>query len=209
MSNLTGKYFVKNTSGDSWQDITTKFQGVRILSITGMNAKGEPKNVYTEDWMYNDAEDFEIVMPDSSDAKQIIRKNVDINVTFAVRQKYVTNGSTIDVRNVHDTFTAYMTDTDVYLKSGYEDGMYAHCVCLKGYEPTLIKLQRGSNSFALGTITLHCLNKMVEGGNGTYTLVHSPTGNPNSLGYYERDGENYRKTWDTTVLTGKSYYTKS
>lgn len=159
MSNLVGKYYVKNTSSGSWEDVATKFQGVRILSIEGMNAKGSPKNVYTEDWMYNDEEDFEIVMQDSSDTKRIIRDNVDLKITFAVKQKYVTNGTTINVRNVHDTFVAYMTNTDVYVKSVYEDGMHVHCVCMKDYSPTMMKIQRGQNSFALGTLTLHCIDK--------------------------------------------------
>ena len=45
----------------------------------------------------------------------------------------------------------------------------------------------------------------------TYTLVSEPTGNPKSLGYYEKDGSNdvYRPTWDTAVVADKNYYTKS
>lgn len=159
MSNLVGKYYVKKALSGSWEDVATKFQGVRILSVDGMNSIGKAKNVYTESWEYNQDEDFDIVMQDSSDTKNIIRENVDVKVTFAVRQKYVTNSSTINVRNVHDAFVAYMTGSDVYIRSKYEDNMYVHCVCTGDYSPTMMKLQRGNNSFALGTITMHCLDK--------------------------------------------------
>ena len=45
----------------------------------------------------------------------------------------------------------------------------------------------------------------------TYTAVGEPAENPKSAGYYEKDGaaSNYRLTWDTTVVDGKTYYTKS
>jgi hypothetical protein len=45
----------------------------------------------------------------------------------------------------------------------------------------------------------------------TYTAVSEPTGNPKALGYYEKNGTNseYRLTWDTEVVTGKTYYTKA
>lgn len=48
-------------------------------------------------------------------------------------------------------------------------------------------------------------------GTATYSAVDNPTGNPKSKGYYEKDGSNnvYRLTWDTTVVTGKTYYTKT
>ena len=53
--------------------------------------------------------------------------------------------------------------------------------------------------------------KIVSGGNLTFTEVTTPDGNPKTKGYYEKDGtnDNYRLTWDTTVVTGKTYYTKS
>lgn len=44
----------------------------------------------------------------------------------------------------------------------------------------------------------------------TYTEVSSPAAdaNPKELGYYEKDGSTdaYRLTWDTEVVTGKTYY---
>lgn len=45
----------------------------------------------------------------------------------------------------------------------------------------------------------------------TYTAVTNPNGNPKTKGYYEKEGasDNYRLTWDTTVVDGKTYYTAS
>lgn len=43
----------------------------------------------------------------------------------------------------------------------------------------------------------------------TYTPVASPTGNPSEHGYYEKVGDSYVLTTDTTVQSGKTYYTKS
>lgn len=44
----------------------------------------------------------------------------------------------------------------------------------------------------------------------TYTAVENPSGNPKSLGYYEKSGDGYDAyslTADTTVTEGKTYYT--
>lgn len=43
----------------------------------------------------------------------------------------------------------------------------------------------------------------------TYTEVTNPTGNPKTQGYYEKVGDSYVLTEDTTVQSGKTYYTKS
>lgn len=43
----------------------------------------------------------------------------------------------------------------------------------------------------------------------TYTPVQSPTGNPRNKGYYEYSGGAYRPTWDTSVVSGKTYYTRT
>lgn len=44
----------------------------------------------------------------------------------------------------------------------------------------------------------------------TYTAVSSPTGNPKTKGYYEKTADDkYVLTTDTTVVEGKTYYTKS
>lgn len=42
-----------------------------------------------------------------------------------------------------------------------------------------------------------------------YTAVSNPSGNPKTKGYYEKVGDSYVLTSDTTVTEGKTYYTKS
>lgn len=155
MDGLKNKYFVKNTANGTFTDVTTLVDGVRILQIEGMAAKGKAINVYNQQWM-DGSEDFLITMMDDSETPVIIRENMDIKVTFLVKQKYATN--TIDVLTQHNTFVNYMTNTDVWLKSAYMNNMVTHCVCLDNYEPTLLKLNRGDESFAMGTITFHCLD---------------------------------------------------
>ena len=155
MDGLKNKYFVKNIANGTFTDVTTLVDGVRILQIEGMAAKGKAINVYNQQWM-DGSEDFLITMMDNSETPVIIRENMDIKVTFLVKQKYATN--TIDVLTQHNTFVNYMTNTDVWLKSAYMNNMVAHCVCLDNYEPTLLKLNRGDESFAMGTITFHCLD---------------------------------------------------
>ena len=50
--------------------------------------------------------------------------------------------------------------------------------------------------------------KIVGGETVEFAEVEEPTGNPKTKGYYESDGTNYRLTWDTEVVTGKTYYEK-
>ena len=50
----------------------------------------------------------------------------------------------------------------------------------------------------------------VDIGTATFTAVSNPSGNPAALGYFEKDSnDNYFKTADTTVQSGKTYYTRS
>ena len=156
MDGLVNKYLIKNTENGTFADVATLVDGVRILQIEGMAAKGKAINVYNEQWM-DGGEDFLITMMDDI-TPVIIREHMDIKVTFIVKQKYAT--STIDVLTQHNAFVNYMTNTDVWLKSVYMNNMVAHCVCLENYEPTLLKLQRGEESFAMGTITLHCIENI-------------------------------------------------
>ncbi len=154
---LRNVYFVKKSSDDVFYDVTSLFDGVRILKMEGFLAKGKPVNIYTAQWVNQQEEDFLITTIDEKTQKpMVIRENVDIDITFIVRQKYANKG--IDVQQVHDAFVAYMTNSDVWIKTAYVNGATAHCVCLKDYKPTTIKLQRGDNSWAMGTITLHALD---------------------------------------------------
>lgn len=157
MNNSRNTYFVKNTVNGTFQDITTLFDGVAILKVDGMLAKGKPVNIYTAQWVNSQKEDFMITTLDANNNHVVIRENVDIDITFIVREKYAV--STIDVQTVHDNFVNYMTNSDIWLKSSYVGNKYVHCVCLKEYKPTTMKLHRNNgNSYAMGTITLHTLN---------------------------------------------------
>ena len=156
MNHSSNRFFAKNTESGTFQDITTMFDGVAVLKLDGMLAKGEPVNVYTAQWIDSQQEDFMITTLDDNDNPVVIRKNVDLELTFIVRQKYATG--TIDVQTVHDNFVDYITGSDVWLKSSYVGNKYVHCVCLKEYNPTTVKLGRGDNSYIMGTITLHCLD---------------------------------------------------
>lgn len=50
----------------------------------------------------------------------------------------------------------------------------------------------------------------VDIGTATFTAVSNPSGNPSALGYFEKDSDdNYFKTADTTVQSGKTYYTRT
>lgn len=49
----------------------------------------------------------------------------------------------------------------------------------------------------------------ITAASGTYTAVVSPTGNPSTSGYYEKSGDYYFASLDTTVDSNKTYYTKS
>lgn len=153
-------YQIKNREGNAFQNIETLFDGVRILKVDNMLAKGKAVNIYTEQWVNSQEEDFLITTLDGNDNPVVIRENVDIEVTFAVRRKYA--NSAIDVMSVHNAFVSYMTGSDVWIKSSYVGNKYVHCVCLNDYKPTIIKLNRGDSSFAMGTIVLHCLDAPSE-----------------------------------------------
>jgi len=156
MNDSRGRYFVKNTESGTFQDITTLFDGVAVLKVDGMLAKGKPVNIYTAQWLSNQKEDFLITTLDKNNKPVVVRENVNIDVTFIIRQKYA--ASTIDVMSVHDAFVGYMTGSDVWIKSAYLGNKYVHCVCLKDYKPTTVKLQRGINSYIIGTISFHTID---------------------------------------------------
>lgn len=158
MNDSNNKYFVKNTENGSFTDITTLFDGVAVLKVTGLLAKGKPVNIYTAKWINEQGEDFLITTLDGNNNPVVIRENVDIELTFIVRKKYATTQTGFDVQTVHDNFVAYMTNSDVWVKSAYLGNKYVHCVCLKEYKPTTVSLMRGDNSYIIGTITLHALD---------------------------------------------------
>jgi len=157
-NNSKNRYYVKNTASAAFEDITTKFDGVAILKVTGFASKGKPINIYTAQWNDSQAEDFLITTLGRNNNPVVIRANVDIDITFIVRKKYATVQTGFNVLSTHDSFVNFMTNTDVWLKSAYLGNKYAHCVCLKEYKPTTVNLERGDNSYVMGTITLHTLD---------------------------------------------------
>jgi len=160
---LTGVYYVKNTENGTFQDITTLFDGVRVLEIKGINEQGKAINIYNEQWVNvpSGKEDFMITTLDENEQPVIVRENVDVEITFLVHQKYANN--TIDVKTQHDLFINYMTQQDVWIRTAYQNNAIAHCVALDAYQPTTMKLKRDNNAnYALGTIKMHCLEKITQ-----------------------------------------------
>ena len=157
MNDLTGQYFVKNSTSGNYTDFATLFDGLRILKIDGMTGKGQAKNVYTASWEYDEEEDFAIVMQDDEDPVKIIRECTDLDITFIIKSSYATNP--IDVHVQHAKFIRYMTNSDVWVKSMYQNKLEVHCVCLKEYKPTTEKYQRGTDSWVMGTLSLHMLEQ--------------------------------------------------
>lgn len=145
----TNKYFIKNSESGSFVDVTTLFDGVNVLAVEGLDARGKALNVYIEQWL-DGGTDFMV----TSNNGQIVRENVDIKVVFIVGQRYA--NETIDTQEVYDSFVDYMTNTDVWIKSSYV-GKQVHCACIDKVEPKTIKLHRGGNSYILGEIQLNTL----------------------------------------------------
>ena len=146
---IKNKYFVKNTINGNFTDVTNLFQGVNILAVEGLDAKGKALNVYCEQWQSGGV-DFMI----TADNGQIVREMVDIKVVFIVGEKYA--NAAIDTQAVYDNFVNYMTNTDVWVQSAYVNKQ-VHCVALEKVEPKTIKLHRNGNSYILGEISLHTL----------------------------------------------------
>lgn len=145
-----GKYFVKNVATDTYEDVSVKFDGVSILSLEGMDALGKALNVYLEQWI-DGTVDFEI----AGDTGKIVREKTDIKVTYICGNRY-TDTVGFDAEVANNAFRAFMTETDIWIRSLYYDKQ-VHCVCIDKSEPKTVKLKRGANSFIIGEITLKCL----------------------------------------------------
>ena len=154
MSNeLTGKYFVRKSTSAAWEDVTTKWAGMKILSIDGLNEQGEAINVFKQQWM-DGTEDIVVTEQDGSGNDIIRRANVDLKLTFIVSRRYTS--TVINEKVVYDSIINYMCKTGAfYIKSVYT-GTQANVISLKAVKPTAQKLNRGNNSFILTTIELHC-----------------------------------------------------
>lgn len=150
---LTGKYFVRKSTSAAWEDVTTKWAGVKILSIEGFNEQGEAINVFKQQWI-DGTEDITVTEQDGQGNDVIRRANVDLKLTFIVSRRYAP--TEINEKTVYDNIINYMCKTGAfYIKSVYT-GMQANVISLKSVKPTVQKLNRGNNSFILTTIELHC-----------------------------------------------------
>ena len=160
MNDLSNKYFVRKDSNSEWEDVTTKFLGVRILSITGFNSLGEAINVYSEQWVNSPKTDFLVTSQDERGNDVIIRKNGEVSLTFICGERYGAE----DTQEANDAFVDYITKHgDLYIKSAYTNKV-AHVICLQSYEPTTEKLHRGNRSYIMGTIKLDLLEPVgIEG----------------------------------------------
>lgn len=155
-TSLNNKYFIKKKATDTWQDIATTFDGVKILSITGFNEVGEAVNVYTQQWITSQEEDFMVT------SSNVIRKNVDLEMTFIVGSRYASNASPYDdeTQTIYNTFVDYITKNgDFYLRSTYTNKI-AHVVCLQGVKITTERLHRNAQSYIMATATLHVLGAL-------------------------------------------------
>lgn len=152
MNDLSNKYFVR-AGTSAWEDVTTKFVGLRILSITGFNSIGEAVNVYNAQWVDSDVIDFLVTTKDSHGNDVIIRKNGEIAVTFICGERYGAS----DTQAVHDAFIDYMTKHGaVDIRSAYVNKT-ARVICLQSYEPTTERLNRGERSYIMGTLKLNLI----------------------------------------------------
>lgn len=154
---LSGKYFVRRSTSEAWKDVTS-FDGVRVLAIDGFNEQGDALNVYNEQWVNSQVEDV-MVTTQVNGADVIIRKNVDLTLTFVAGERYAANPLTASTRDIYDNFVDYMTKHGaIYIQSRYT-GKVAHVICLKGFKPTSQRLQRGQRSYILASIPFHCLEE--------------------------------------------------
>ena len=94
----SGRYYAKNTENGTFADITTLYDGVAVLKVDGFNAKGKPVNIYSEQWINNQTEDFMITTLDGSSNPVVIRENTDIEITFIVMQKYASSVGAVPVK---------------------------------------------------------------------------------------------------------------
>ena len=188
IGNLTGKYHYREGENGSWVDFTT-IAGVRVLAIDGFDERGEAVNVYTAQWIDSDVEDYMCAKQETTTTGSgqdavtttrdvIVRKNVDLNMTVIVSDRY-TNAN-IDVQSQYDVLLSTICDRDIYLKSAYTNKI-AHVVCLKSFKPTAVKIRkvpvynsstqqyemRCKNSYILVTIPFHTLSAPENVSSGT------------------------------------------
>ena len=154
MNTSSGKYYIKRTDNETYADITSVFDGISVLSLSGFGSRGDSINVFTQQWIDSQSEDFMVTKKEQG-SDVIIRQNVDISLTFVIGRRYA--NKLINESLVYDAFVDYVTSGDFYIKSTYAN-KEAHVVCLKGFKPTSVKLNRGWGSYIMATIELHTLD---------------------------------------------------
>lgn len=157
---LENKYFVKKKESDEWSDVATLFDGgLRVLSVSGFGEYGEAVNVYNEQWIDSQSEDF-YVTKKVNQLDMVVRKNTNLVVNVIVSRRYAS--TSIDEQSVYDAFANMIaTSGDFYLYSKYTN-MVAHVICLDSFKPTTQLLNRGSKSYIMASITLHTLDMPSE-----------------------------------------------
>lgn len=157
-NDLKNKYFFRNNTSENWSDVTVLFTGVKILSITGFNEVSDAINIYCEQWVNSEQEDFLISNEDDQGNAKIVRKNVDLSLTFICGERY----GALDTQTTYDAFVDYIAKHgDFYIKSVYTNKI-AHVICLSGIKPTVEKLHRGDKSYIMATATLHVLEPFTD-----------------------------------------------
>lgn len=107
-----GKYFVKDRLEGGYFDIANMFEGVNVLKVDGMASRGKAVNVYNEQWVNSEREDFMIAGTNG----KIIRAHQDITITFIVGRKYADDNQWIITRG--GTTQCNVDD----MRGGYESG---------------------------------------------------------------------------------------
>lgn len=129
---LKDKFKIKHKN-EVYMDVVNKFDGIKILSIEGINDIGEATNIYHEQWIDSDKEDVCITTYDEEKhGYVVVRKNTDINITFIVSPKYETETPNFDTRQQHDSFIDYMCNT----------GESIHKNRIRGQRSTLHRIRR-------------------------------------------------------------------
>ena len=123
--------------------------------------------------------------------------------------------------NVNDKFDVYIEEKIVkQLLSKCEDDAYdvLNKIAKKEDDPSdptsfknVIRLYSSSRLQSFHDAIEAVLGILIDAGQGIDTLekVANPTGNPHDNGWYEKSGDNYILTTDTTVVSGKDYYKRT
>lgn len=168
---LNGKYFFSST-GDSgsWNDFADYFTGLKILKISGFNDIGDAVNIFTQQWTDTQKEDVMVTTKKRAQQQRlidwVIRENVDLTVSFIVSERYNPYYDPVDptthTQHLYSVFADTFNHVGIfYIYSAYARA-YAKVALLKGIKITTEKLNRGKDSYILGTMTLHIVDRVIR-----------------------------------------------